>query len=385
MNNKLYPWMLRGVIALFMAAMFASCGVLDQISKGKQGDTEYGSVFHKQQILLVATLGDKSEEGAVYTYGIMPQKLEAKQLSTFYTPSPTFMAFNTIRNHLYITNELPNDAMLTATTFNSSSGAITSLNQSYTLGAEPTYVALQDDKVITANYGGGNITLFRTESDGTLSEANWRIDLSADGSLSRPHSIFFTPSGKDVYVTDLAQDKVFHFRVHRTVPPITVGHEQTVLSKGSGPRHIIFDRQGKYAYVVNEKKPTVMVYRKHFNGVLELVQEINTGRPTDGAAAHIALSKDGRYLYTSHRINGDGIVVFSVDQRSGEIKQIGFQPTGKHPRQFTLSPDGKYMAVAARDSGQVEFYRRDRDTGLLEPTGYTIKTKKPVFLLWEEF
>lgn len=384
MSKRALYWFSRGVIALLLSLILWSCGIFEQVSRRSTDESEDLS-GKSHQILLIGALGVTPEEGAVYSFVFNPDSLSAEHTGTFYTPSPSFMALDEERKFLYITNELPENAMVTVASFNQLGGELRQLNQALTLGNEPTYVAVQGNKVVTANYGSGSITLFRAKSDGTLSEADWRIELSSDGALSQPHATYFTPDGNHLYVPDKAQDKIFHFRVHDTTPPLTIDRAQTSLSEGCGPRHIVFDKRGKFAYVINELKPTIFVYRSHRDGNLELIQEVQTGRPERGTGAHIALSKDGRFLYASHRDVGDGITIFKVNRDSGELSFLAFQPTGKHPRQFAISPDGQYLAVAARDSGQVEFYKHNQETGLLSPTGYVIKTERPVFLLWEGF
>ena len=101
-----------------------------------------------------------------------------------------------------------------------------------------------------------------------------------------------------------------------------------------------------------------------------------------GGCADIHLSDDGRFLYASNRLKEDGISVFSVGE-GGVLTKVGYTLTGIHPRNFTLSEDGRYVLVAVRDSNCVEVYRRDAETGLLTPTEMSMELSHPVCLLWE--
>ncbi len=85
-----------------------------------------------------------------------------------------------------------------------------------------------------------------------------------------------------------------------------------------------------------------------------------------------------RSLYTSHRLKDDGIAVFSVDPESGKVRKAGFQPTGKHPRNFALTPDGNWLLCACRDDNRIEIYAVDKTSGALSPTGQTIEVGAPV-------
>ena len=93
---------------------------------------------------------------------------------------------------------------------------------------------------------------------------------------------------------------------------------------------------------------------------------------------------DGKYLYASNRLKEDGISIFSVDKRSGLLEKIGYINTGIHPRNFTLSPDGKFIIVAERDSNRIEVFSRDKRTGLLTATPHKAELSMPVFVMWGE-
>ena len=114
---------------------------------------------------------------------------------------------------------------------------------------------------------------------------------------------------------------------------------------------------------------------------LQLKQEIASDSVGGGGCADIHLSADGRFLYASNRLKEDGVSVFSIDSE-GLLQKVGYTLTGIHPRNFTLTPDGEYMLVAARDSNSVEVYRRDAKTGLLTATGEALEISMPVCLVW---
>jgi 6-phosphogluconolactonase (cycloisomerase 2 family) len=60
------------------------------------------------------------------------------------------------------------------------------------------------------------------------------------------------------------------------------------------------------------------------------------------------------------------------------VKKTGFQPTGKHPRNFAVTPNGKYLLCACRDSDRIEIYAIHPDSGQLTDTGKRIEIGKPV-------
>ena len=98
-------------------------------------------------------------------------------------------------------------------------------------------------------------------------------------------------------------------------------------------------------------------------------------------AADILLSPDGKFLYASLRLQNDGIAIFKVGD-DGTLTDAGYQNTGKQPRNFNITPNGRFVFVACRDEDAVEIYRRNARTGLLYDTKRRIHTEKPVFVGW---
>ena len=81
--------------------------------------------------------------------------------------------------------------------------------------------------------------------------------------------------------------------------------------------------------------------------------------------------KDGPYQ--AYRIN---------EQRCETSIGGWSQETGIHPRNFAISPDGRFLLVACRDSNVVQIFARDTKTGLLSDTGKTIEKQKPVCVIF---
>lgn len=370
MINRYKYLLLTAVSSLAMT----SCGLLGSMSEG--GQSGRLSASHGQ-ILLIASLGKSEKEGMIESYKIDPGSLSTVKTGETYTPSPTFLTLDKSGKVLYVTNETKDDAMASAFSFNPTTGHLNLINSALVLADEPTYVSTNGGKVVTANYGSGTITMMNREKDGSLGQADWRIELGNKGE-SHPHAVVFSPDGKDLFVPDLGLDRVFHFNISSEVPPITIDDGGIRLPEGTGPRHIIYGKNRSTLYLIAEKSPKIFVLRQN-GGALEVIQEVSAGSKSSGA--HISVSPDGRFLYTSFRSGGDGIMIHSIGD-DGKLTYVGFTPTGKHPRQFVISPDGRFLAVASRDNGSVVFYERDNEKGTLTTTGTSISCHKPVFLLW---
>ena len=141
------------------------------------------------------------------------------------------------------------------------------------------------------------------------------------------------------------------------------------------------------AYVLGEISGEIVCLRYNPSDGTKPFTTVQTIKadPHDGeGSADIHMSPDGRFLYASHRLKGDGISVFSVAS-DGTLQSVGYQTTGRHPRNFAITPNGRYLLVACRDTNEVEIYERDSDTGLLTDTGKRIATPKPVCLVFREY
>ena len=289
--------------------------------------------------------------------------------------NPSYIALSADGNYLYAVSEGGKDenSALNAYRHNAQTGEFTLINRQPTGGASPCYVRLHDGRAYTANYTGGSLSTFVIGDDGSLGEAVVREFEPREGNVSHIHGVFVAPDAESLYVTDLGRSEIFQIT--------SAGEEiaRTQLALGSGPRHMAFSQSGK-AYALNELKGTVCVFDITTEG-LQLKQEIASDSVGGGGCADIHLSADGRFLYASNRLKEDGVSVFSIDSE-GLLQKVGYTLTGIHPRNFTLTPDGEYMLVAARDSNSVEVYRRDAKTGLLTATGEALEISMPVCLVW---
>lgn len=380
---KVIQRIIRGaVLVTALAVTTTGCGLLQSTRQTRpvQEDTAPGQHY----VMLVGTFGSTPEEGEIQSFTINPSTLAMEHTGTVQAASPSFMALGGDRETVFVTNETPSESTISSYRLDPSSGELSLLSQAYTIGEGPTYVATSGKYVVTANYQGGSISLTEVDDDGILAPVDWHIRVGEKGT-SHPHSVFFTSDGTQLFATDLGLDEVLHFGIREDTPPITLDKSQITLPEGSGPRHIILSKDDRFAYVVCELTPQVFVYRND-SGTLTEIQRISTHRSGIGGG-HIALSRDGRFLYTSHRDNGaDAIIAFAVDRTTGRLTYVSTTPTGRHPRHFVISPDDRYLAVALRDDNEIRFYKRDKQTGELKlMTETTIRTIKPMYLLWETF
>lgn len=200
------------------------------------------------------------------------------------------------------------------------------------------------------------------------------------------HCVRITPDGKYLLADDLGTDQIHKFNLN---PNANADNKEKLLTKGnpeafkvapgSGPRHLIFSPDSKFAYLINEIGGTVIAFR-YTDGMLDEIQTIAADTVNAQGSGDIHISPDGKYLYASNRLKADGIAIFKVDKTNGTLTKIGYQLTGIHPRNFIITPNGKYLLVACRDTNTIQIFERNQTTGLLTDIKKDIKVDKPVCL-----
>ena len=96
----------------------------------------------------------------------------------------------------------------------------------------------------------------------------------------------------------------------------------------------------------------------------ELEQHAQADEVNAGGSADIHMHPSGRYLYTSHRLDNDGISVFAVGE-DGLLNKIAYARTGRHPRNFLITPDGNLLMVTCMHDNIVQVFRIAEDGTLL--------------------
>ena len=338
--------------------------------------------------LMVGSYATPEEEG-IKVYAWDNEKGEALYVSGLKGISnPSYQVVSADGNRVYSVGEDEGETSTAhSLSFDKTNGKLTLMNTQLTNGGAPCYINLSPDEdwVITANYMGGSISVLPLDASGRLSENVSTFAFTGEGEnkirqgQSHLHCVEFTPDGKFLLANDLGTDKIHVFPLTPEGKLDEMGTFDVELEPGSGPRHLCFSKDGRFAYLINEisGKVTTLIYNE---GTLQPIHYIEADTVNAQGSADIHLSPDGKFLYASNRLKADGIAVFSVNQETGMLTKAGYQLTGIHPRNFIITPDGRFLLVACRDSNLVQIFSRDEKTGLLVDTGKTIETSKPVCL-----
>ena len=357
--------------------------------------------------LVVGTYTEESISDGIYVYRFNQQTGTATPLNSIKADNPSFLIADKKAAHIYAVSEY-NDGRqgCRAFAFNSKNGAMQPLSSQRcganpydttastttrlsndAKGADPCNVMMYAGYVVTSNYTGGDISVFPTGNDGTLLPEQQCVNMhsSTSDTPSHIHCCRMTPDKRYMLAADLGNDCIWRFDIKATkgadtaAPLLTKPAVAYKEEHGSGPRHFVFNKKGDRVYLINELDGVLTVL-SHTNGTLTRLQQIQASTTRTAGSADIHLSPDGKFVYASHRLKDDGVSIFSVDKHSGLLTKVGYQRTGAHPRNFNITPNGKFLLVACRDNNTIEVYRRDTDTGMLADTGQDITLGKPVCL-----
>lgn len=317
----------------------------------------------------------------------------AKVSGTKGVANPTFLCTNADETVVYSVGEYdePEKANMNALHFNKDNGTLELFSTKSNNAGAPCNITLnpEGDYLLCANYWGGSMTYYPLAKDGSLQDP---LEIKYEGSGPHPnqtqphgHAVNFTPDNKYVLVNDLGLDCIHVYPLNQRTAYDSIplfdqekGYDVKV-DAGAGPRHLCWAPSGKYAYVISELSGQIFTL-SYENEKLDVVSSLVADTIQGGGSADIHITKDGKFLYASHRLKGDGISIFSVNEATGELKRVGYQPTGIHPRNFALTPNDKYLLVACRDTNEVQVFERNPESGILTNTGTKIEMTKPMFV-----
>jgi len=362
-----------GVAALMLAAL-TGCGsepltmIVGTYTDGCASRGVYSYFFDQEKGELVSGDGGDRFAEAPGAVGLVEVR------------NPSYLTLSADGKFIYSVSEVADSSASAVTmSLDAKTGEMQLLGSEPTDGKDPCYVSTNGKVVMTANYSSGNVTEFPVGEDGRLLPHDFLYETGLGGpdstrqSLPHAHCALFNTAGTELYVSEFSADAVARYDV------ATRQGSRILLPSDFGPRHIILNADESRAYVLGELSGKVAVIDTESDSI---VQTVSADTVHARGSADIHLSPDGKFLYASNRLKNDGIAIFKVDPDATLI-YAGYQNTGAHPRNFNITPNGKFLLVACRDSGCIQIFRRDARTGLLSDTGRTIVLDKPVCIVFQ--
>lgn len=225
---------------------------------------------------------------------------------------------------------------------------------------------------VVSSYLGG-ISVHRIGSDGAVSAACQIINYQGSGpdvgrqEKPHPHQAVFSPDGRHLLVCDLGADKIW---IHKIDDDRLAPARGIPMQPGSGPRHLVFHPTLPRFYLIGELDAKVYVCEWQDGDLREIFSHDSLPHEFScvPSGAAIKFHPSDRTLIVSNR-NSNTLTFFSVDACGDLICEACVHSGGKTPRDFAISPSGRWLLAVNQDSHIVMPVQLDLVSGL--PTGIT--------------
>lgn len=370
------------LLVILMIMLHVNC------SNKKKTVTQINNVSVKTNSipLTIGTYTTASSEG-VYQVDFNIETGEMSNLKLLAkVQEPSFLTLTKDREKLYVVSEI-NDGKLSV--FHQQKDGVYLLNQEIsTEGSTTCHVTLNKDEslVSVANYRKGSVTVFTNNTDKLENFASFKHEGSSvhfRQKVPHPHSSYFSKNEKYIYVPDLGTDEIISYPIVDGMPQ--EGKVAIKMNPGDGPRHMAKHPNKNLWYVVGEISSVVWALTPKEDGTFQVIDQqklLPIGLKERSTAADIHISPNGKYLYTSNRGHKKGyhcITVFEI-LSSGKLVLKGHVSEGiNQPRNFTLSPDGRFLLVANQYGDNIIVFKVG-DDGMLELTEHAVELSMPVCL-----
>ncbi|MCD6347577.1 MAG: lactonase family protein [Bacteroidales bacterium] len=309
--------------------------------------------------------------------------------------NPSFLTLYPAENQLFAVGEV------TKKTAGQASGTVWSIaldpktgsmeiqNSVSSGGAHPCHVSIDATAhyLLVANYSGGNLAMIPINADMQLGEPVGVYQHEGSGPVAgrqdtpHVHSVNISPDNSMAYACDLGTDQIVAYKINIDEACLTPDSSASyTTAPGAGPRHFAFSPDGKRAFAINELNSTLISFTIDSEGALHEVQTIPTlpdGYTGVSYCADVHVHLNGRFVYGSNR-GHNSIVVFALEP-SGRLILLQHQPVlGDWPRNFAISPSGKFLLVANRRSDNIVVFKIDQNSGMLSETGHQLSMSQPV-------
>ena len=320
--------------------------------------------------LLIGTYTSGKSEG-IYVYNFNSSTGDNSFVSSTKIANPSYLAVSSNNKMVYAVSEIADSTKfgiggsVSAFSFNNEKGSLHLINQQFSGGKHPCYVAVDYSGkwVFAANYSSGSAALFPVNNNGALGQIKKLIQDTGKGANAQRqeaphvHSAILSPNNDFLFTPDLGTDRVmiYHFdKINGILSAANPAFAQSI--PGSGPRHLDFHPNNRYAYLIEEITGTVAAFNYN-GGNLQSLQRISALPANFNGvvgSADIHVSRDGKFLYCSNRGTSNSITIFKIDTSTGKLTMVGEQSCmGKTPRNFNFDPTGNFLLVANQQSDEI--------------------------------
>ena len=215
--------------------------------------------------------------------------------------------------------------------------------------------------LLGVSYGNGRLNVYPLDKRGMPGKAVTTIDEGKRES----HCVLPSPDNRNLYIPyvkgNLALLQYAYDGKTGAVTPLAP--KDAGPPQGTGPRHMAYHPKLPMVYFSNEQGIGLSTYRRGENGQLKIEQDINILAPgmskTGLSASDLLVTPDGRFLFAGlrgHAQDFDRIARYRILE-NGHAELLGLTQADKIPWGLTLSPDGRFLLVAATNGATLTAYR----------------------------
>ena len=312
----------------------------------------YFGLFTSEKSVMKINIGTYGDH--IYRYALDTETMEFTLLEKTEAHNASYVI--QCGSHIYAVSETGAESGVYS--FDCADGLMQTAEKRQT-GADPCFIMSYDGKILTADYSGGSVSVFPLV-DGVIGDCIQQLQFTGSGPVegrqesSHSHQLKPVPGTDMILASDLGSDVIRQLRFEDGV---LVHVADLECPSGCGPRHMEFNDAGDRLYCICELSGEVLVYDVP---AFKLLQRIQADEVNAGGSADIHMHPSGKYLYTSHRLDNDGISVFAVGE-NGLLEKIAYTRTGRHPRNFMITKDGSLLMVACMHDNLIQVFRIAED------------------------
>jgi len=245
----------------------------------------------------------------------------------------------------------------------------------------------EDRYLCVSGYHDGKCTILELDRTGMPYRIKYQFFNEGYGSVAdrsfRPHVTCtrLSPDGRYFFSADAGIDQVKIMGIEEEDRLPQVGAIR--CEPGTSPRSFRFSADGRFFYLLYEVRNVVEVYSYEEGGrapVLEKLQEIGS---TSGsfneltAACCMRFSPEQDHLMVSNA-GENTVTIFDRDVKTGLLTLKRSLPiSGDYPKDIRFFPDGRHLAVANHQSGELSFFSIDYERDLLIMSSRNVPVNQP--------
>ena len=205
------------------------------------------------------------------------------------------------------------------------------------------------------------------------------------GAPGGPHAIVLSKTERFAIAAEISANRCHVLRFDARKGSLET-HQLVEDTHDAGPRHLAWHPSYQYLYTSGEKNSSISAWSwDEGKGALKVLQNLSTlpdGFTGSNNPADIAMHPSGKFVYVTNRSTGT-LAGFRIDQSNGTLSAVGQAEIGS-PSCWSMlfDPSGKWALAAAQIGDEVVVYSVDQDTGLLKQTGQKLKVTLPSCLRW---